>query len=181
MPEYLNFWFVISPCNYYASHHIYVSLSLQAALVIALFFLNLLHESTYVWQSTVGNDVLTPSLRDKCEYLPAGSPVTLDYKPKVAIVVLYGGDWPSGLMQRVVENKEFYAKYHGYTLINANSFVDNSRPVAWSKLLAVEETLHRFDYVMYVDMDAIIMDLSRPIDSFIIAGEAVQGAALHCI
>lgn len=116
----------------------------KLALVISLFFLNFLHESTYVWQSTVGKDFLTPVLRKSCDlHLPPGSPAILPAKPKIAIVVLYGGDWPSGLMQRVMENKEFYAKYHGYTLVNANAFVDYSRPVAWSKLLAVESTLNR--------------------------------------
>lgn len=104
----------------------------------------MLHESTYVWQSTVGNDYLTPSSRGKCNLgLPAGSPVLLPEKPKVAIVVIYGGDWPSGLMQRVKDNKDFYAKYHGYTLIDGNSYVDNRRPVAWSKLLAIEDSLFR--------------------------------------
>jgi len=34
----------------------------------------------------------------------------------------------------------------------------------------VDEALNRFDYVMYIDSDAIIMDPKRPLDEFIIAG-----------
>ena len=117
-------------------------------LVISLFFLNMLHESTYVWQSTVGNDILTPASRTTCKIkMPVGAPDMLPEKPKIAIVVLYGGDWPSGLMTRVKQNKEFYAKYHGYTLIDAVDYVDTSRPVAWSKLLAVEDLLNRFTHL----------------------------------
>jgi hypothetical protein len=113
-------------------------------LVICLFFLNMLHESTYVWQSTVGNGYLAPTARTTCNIgLLPNSPTVLPGKPKIALVVLYGGDWPSGLMQRVKQNKEFYCKYHGYTLIDGNSYVDSSRPVAWSKLLAVDGALNR--------------------------------------
>lgn len=121
----------------------------QIAIVVTLFFLNLLHESTYVWQSTVGNDLLAPKLRSICPMdLPPAAPLKLHWQPSIAIVVLYGGDWPPALMKRVLANKEFYAKYHGYTLINGNSYVDDSRPIAWSKLLAVEDSLYRSEPVL---------------------------------
>ncbi|CAM9172364.1 unnamed protein product [Ectocarpus fasciculatus] len=83
---------------------------------------------------------------------------------------MYGGGWPADVMKRVVLNKEFYAKYHGYTVIDANSYVDDSRGVSWFKLPAVSDALEKFDYVMYIDADAVIMDPRKPLDSFLIAG-----------
>jgi hypothetical protein len=94
----------------------------------------------------------------------------LSEKPRIAVVALYGGDWPPALMSRVMKNKETYCQKHGYHFVNGNKYVDNSRPPAWSKLIAVKEVLRNYDYLMYIDMDAIIMDMSRPIEYFIAAG-----------
>jgi hypothetical protein len=73
-------------------------------------------------------------------------------------------------MERVLRNKEFYAKLHGYDLVNGNIYIDRSRPVAWSKIIAARALLQKYDYVMYIDMDAIIMNFSIPIEAFIAAG-----------
>ncbi|CAM9210175.1 unnamed protein product [Ectocarpus fasciculatus] len=138
------------------------------ALVISVFVLNILHEWTHVWQYTVGSSLST---RTTCALnISAGEPLQLASTPKIAIVSMYGGDWPPEVMRRVVHNKEFYAKYHGYTMIDGNKYVDDTRGVSWFKLLAVEEALHSFDYVMYIDADAVIMDPKRPLDTFLIAG-----------
>ena len=38
--------------------------------------------------------------------------------------------------------------------------IDPDRPVAWAKLTAAEYHLsHTYDYIMYVDMDVVIMDM----------------------
>jgi hypothetical protein len=119
-----------------------------ALLVVCLFLLTMLHENTYVWQSTVGNHYLAPSARSSCDLGGGrggggdgggGAPAItiLGVKPRIALISLHGGDWPLDLMLRVRQNKEFYAKYHGYTFVDGNSYVDHTRPVAWSKLLEV--------------------------------------------
>ncbi len=89
------------------------------------------------------------------------------------------GDWKTDLMQRVVANRVRYCKMHGYTPIvvatdvdeharaSAPSVIDRGRPVAWSKFLAIQKHLPRYDYVAYVDMDAVIMQLSTPLEAFI--------------
>lgn len=139
------------------------------ALVISVFLLNMLHEYTHVWQYTYGSAL---SQRVGCKLnISAGEPRTLATAKKIAIVSMYGGDWPASVMKRVVQNKENYAKYHGYTMIDGNKYVDKTRGVSWFKLLAVDEALNRFDYVMYIDADAIIMDPKRPLDEFLIAGK----------
>ena len=73
----------------------------------------------------------------------------------------------------MVKNREIYCKKHGYTLLNGNELIDNDRPIAWSKLVAAEYHLaHTFDYVFYVDMDAVIMNMViyvAPTNSFRLA------------
>ena len=62
--------------------------------------------------------------------------------------------------QRVVKNREAYCKKHGYTLLYGNEMIDPDRPVAWAKLTAAEYHLsHTFDYIMYIDMDVVIMNM----------------------
>eukprot|EP01041_Mallomonas_annulata_P004092 gene4092-8134_t len=89
----------------------------------------------------------------------------------IGILVIYKDDgnnqWGDSLMKRILVNREKYAAKHGYKVINGNDLIDSSRPVAWSKLKAVEAHLSSFDYIFYIDMDAIIMNMNRPLHDFI--------------
>lgn len=105
--------------------------------------------------------------------------------------------------------REEYCRRHGYHIINANSFVDRSRPAAWSKLKAIDYYLHKqiygekggtssskdnesntgssdpqdhtggrnkisgryYDYLLYIDVDVVIMDLDRSLEEFIRASD----------
>ena len=152
-----------------------------------------LHSWTYVWQSTVLADYMYSDLRSTCDLnvqktAPRDtSPVTtihesasnqqqLQQPLKIGIIVLYGkgavGEWGEDVMKQVLDNRYAYAKLHGYDVINANSVIDSSRPVAWSKLLAVKEYLPKYDYIMYIDMDAVIMEPSITAESLITAANA---------
>ena len=142
-------------------------------------------------------------------------------KLSIAIVYLFDGSksggngndggesWSDPLMKRVMRNREEYCTKHGYTLINANNMLDKTRPAAWSKLRAVDNTLslrkearpdgglddgssnsnssgnsnsssngsrkyHRvtYDYVVYMDMDVVIMNLEIPLEDFILAASS---------
>jgi len=90
---------------------------------------------------------------------------------KIAILLIYQDDynkqWNNQLMRRIINNRNVYAKLHNYDVINANHLIDNSRPIAWSKLLAVKYYLREYDYIFYTDMDAIIMNLFQPLSLFI--------------
>jgi mannan polymerase II complex MNN10 subunit len=77
------------------------------------------------------------------------------------------GNWGNDLMQKVIQNREDYAKRHEYTVVTANEMVDKSRPAAWSKLRAMDHYLYQFDYLMYIDMDAVIMHPLTPLSVFI--------------
>ena len=109
---------------------------------------------------------------------------------KIGIVMLFSisadgkGDWPQELMTRVILNRVHYCEKHGYTPIvvsktdnvNVNvdgnetdeeDIVDSTRPIAWSKFLAIQTYLPDYDYLTYIDMDAVIMNFNTPIESFI--------------
>jgi ADP-heptose:LPS heptosyltransferase len=57
-----------------------------------------------------------------------------------------------------------YAARHGYPLIQYEKLLDGSRPAAWNKLLAVRNALlsRQSDWVMWIDADAIVMNLDFP-------------------
>lgn len=147
-------------------------------LIILSYFLFLfINENTYVWQCTTFADIISPIKRNTCNIkIPLATHIKTNIfkKRKIGIVLLYGDynndkSWNDELMQRVIENRKLYSDRHGYDIINSNSLIDKRRPVAWSKLLAIEDALKttHYDYVIYMDMDAVIMDLSKPIDYYI--------------
>eukprot|EP00602_Paraphysomonas_sp_CaronLab_P008001 CAMPEP_0185034254 /NCGR_PEP_ID=MMETSP1103-20130426/23953_1 /TAXON_ID=36769 /ORGANISM="Paraphysomonas bandaiensis, Strain Caron Lab Isolate" /LENGTH=312 /DNA_ID=CAMNT_0027570833 /DNA_START=63 /DNA_END=1001 /DNA_ORIENTATION=- len=132
-----------------------------------------IHVRTYVWQSTQLADIVTPVRRSKCPY--DASRNTGSYNDnkdlRIGLLFLYGeslnGEWGSDVMKMVMDNRIKYAKLHGYDIINANSVIDKSRPIAWSKLLAVKKYLPDYDYILYIDMDAVIMEPSVKLENII--------------
>lgn len=83
------------------------------------------------------------------------SDIPVDSAPRIAIVTMHDSrvepvpedlaDWmglPAGrvtdILAMVWQNRQSYAKRHGYTLIDGTDLIDQSRPVAWSKLLIVK-------------------------------------------
>lgn len=115
---------------------------------------------------------------------------------RIGLLMLYDQAWSvheKALVSRIVRNRESYCRRHGYTLITSISeeeallasrtlaAPDNTakRPPAWYKLLAMLRHLStsQYDYLLYMDMDAIIMNpdvtlegiisLSQPHQDFI--------------
>eukprot|EP00903_Cladosiphon_okamuranus_P006685 g6525.t1 len=69
------------------------------------------------------------------------------------------GMWPREYSDRSIQNKKGYAALHGYDVIVATGEdIDRSRPAAWSKLLVLQKHLGSYDYVIFVDIDAFIMN-----------------------
>jgi galactosyl transferase GMA12/MNN10 family len=66
-------------------------------------------------------------------------------------------------------NHEMYAKKHGYTIVDNSSILDQSRPPAWSKILAVQAMMKDFNclWVMWLDADVVIMDSTIKIESLL--------------
>ena len=130
---------------------------------------------TYIWLSNA-----RPVDRSKCTLpTPISSTETDSNLFRIALLVMYDnadGSWGDELMSRVLQNKQKYCDRHGYTLILANDMLDYRRPVAWSKLLAVEKHLasNKYDYVFYIDMDAIIMNAHYKVEKFIQSASLVN-------
>ncbi|CEG01893.1 Galactosyl transferase [Ostreococcus tauri] len=56
-------------------------------------------------------------------------------------------------------NKQAYADAHGYDFIVHADVIDGSTPTrSWSKLLAMRKHLPRYDFLLYVDVDAVVMN-----------------------
>jgi hypothetical protein len=58
---------------------------------------------------------------------------------------------------------EAYAAVHGYDLRFSTELLAPERPAAWSKIALVRELLERYDQVLWVDADAIFLDISKDI------------------
>lgn len=50
-----------------------------------------------------------------------------------------------------------YAKKWDYDFVEVKESWDESRPYAWTKLLAIRDLLDKYDFVFYVDSDALIL------------------------
>ena len=145
-----------------------------------------IHVSTYIWQSTTFANSVFPVERKTCNLvfreaiLPSGKSIAAKLGEKssnsfkIGILTMYDdadGTWNEHLMKRVIRNRYEYCQKFGYTLLNGNHLIDKSRPTAWSKLIAVKHYLDggKFDYVVYMDMDIVIMNFTIPLESFISA------------
>lgn len=134
-------------------------------------------ESTYFWQVTTFASYIRPVLRTSCSFNTRNEPISMKNVEasnnskdlRIAILSIYAdtdSTWNDELMDKVISNRVAYCRAHKYDFVNGNSFIDHSRPVAWSKLL-LSDILIQYDYVMYMDMDVIIMNASIKIEDFI--------------
>jgi hypothetical protein len=124
------------------------------------------HQRSYLWQSTVLNDMLHGSIRQNCvPYIPStGAVVEAKKGIKTGMLMLFSGGesaWDPKLMKRVVKNREVYCRLHNCDIIVANDMIDKSRPPAWSKLLVARKYVTKYDYLMYLDMDMVILNFNR--------------------
>jgi hypothetical protein len=69
-------------------------------------------------------------------------------------------------------NKRRYTDLHGYDLIVSTEVADPSRPAAWSKILEVKKHLPRYDWLLFIDVDTLIMNPSVRLED--IADETVD-------
>jgi hypothetical protein len=58
---------------------------------------------------------------------------------------------------------ERYAERHGYELIVGDGSTADDRPAAWAKIVLLQETLRRYDFALWIDADALIIDPRRDI------------------
>ena len=64
-------------------------------------------------------------------------------------------------------NIQLYCKKYNYTFIEDDSVYDDSRPIAWSKILLILKYLPEYDYIIWIDADILIMNNQITLESFI--------------
>jgi hypothetical protein len=84
---------------------------------------------------------------------------------KIGLLTLYDGALQD-VAERTLDNKAAYARRHGYGLIVERGSLDAARPTAWSKILALQKHLTRFDWLFWSDIDALITNPDRRLEDF---------------
>lgn len=141
-----------------------------------------INRETFIWQYTTLAEVFRLVHRDSCVIPVSSIPLNETRKLRIGMVMMYGkkpskkkvavaveDTWSEELMIPILKNRQEYCDYHNYTMINAKDVVDPSRPVSWSKLLAMDKHFqtNQYDYLFYIDMDIVIMNFSIPLERFI--------------
>ena len=76
----------------------------------------------------------------------------------------------AGILELTWPNKLRYAQKHGYQLFDHSSYLDISRPPAWSKIPAMQALLtpdSQCDWVLWTDADTVIMNSDIRITDFL--------------
>ncbi len=150
-------------------------------LIITLaYFVHCVHNWTYVWQHTEMRGIIRPQTRNTCALSAKWGPEDKDWvvssntnqdfnskKLKIALLEMHDDWWQGSIMGKIRSNRQEYANRHGYTLVNGNDFIDRSRSAAWAKLPAAQSFLSSYDYVFYIDTDAVIMNMNVRLEDFI--------------
>jgi hypothetical protein len=134
-------------------------------------------KATYMWQMTTLSPQIQPPKQKSCNFNHSddGSSGIYSYTRRslsIGMVYVFGksesnSSWSASFINRTLENRWRYCQRYGYTLLDGTSFIDSRRPIAWSKLLAVRHYLPHYDYILYIDMDTVIMNFQRRLEDFI--------------
>jgi hypothetical protein len=76
----------------------------------------------------------------------------------IAVCSLTVGETYKEMTRYATRTKELYCDRHNYPFFDEEDFVDNSRPLAWSKIPLILRHLADFDYIVWIDGDAQIMN-----------------------
>lgn len=88
--------------------------------------------------------------------------------PTIAIATLCAYDpSESSMPPRSIDNKLRYARRHGYKFFVDTRSRDDSRPVAWSKVLTMLQYLGEADWLMWMDCDTLVMNPKRRIEDLL--------------
>ena len=85
---------------------------------------------------------------------------------KIAIVSLFDDNYKD-LANISIPNKIEYASKHGYDLFYFDTEIDKSRPPQWSKIKAVEYLLNDYEWVWWIDIDALVINMDIKLEEII--------------
>ena len=83
--------------------------------------------------------------------------------PSVAIIMSYETEYYSELGKIAEDDKRAYAKKHGYDIHVNYENLDPTRKPSWFKVLMAQKHLPKYDWLLYVDADTIIMEHDTPL------------------
>lgn len=87
---------------------------------------------------------------------------------KIGVIQLYD-DGRKGYGDLTGEVAETYCATHGYTYIRYRELIDPTLIPTWNKLVAVLKELPRFDLVLWLDADALIVNPDHRIEDVLAA------------
>lgn len=167
-----------------------VLLLIFSMICLSIVFLDRLYHYTYIWQSTSLASSLSP--RSHCDFnkmvadesnkkLRRGYNTTAQRELqhlRIAILMVYSLNWKSDILLKIVENRHLYSAAHNnsYEVIDGSMYINNTKPIAWNKL-SIARTLiasKQYDYLLYIDMDAVVMNPDISIESVIHASSTTH-------
>ena len=94
---------------------------------------------------------------------------------KFAIVSVVTGPVPQTFYAQGITNRALYATRHHYVLRVFNR-IDHERPAPWSKVLALKSTIKsgQFEWLLWMDSDALITNFETHLDDFLPAAQEVD-------
>lgn len=76
-----------------------------------------------------------------------------------------------------IPNMRRYTEHHGYDLLMIDESLDATRPLAWSKIRGMLQALDEYDWVLYMDVDALFANYSVTVESVIAQAAALPNCA----
>jgi hypothetical protein len=87
-------------------------------------------------------------------------------------ICVLSGHYPGRGIIDFQRNHIEYASHHGYCYINASFYCNVSNPF-FNKIIYILNYLPYFDYIFWIDDDALFVDFKRPLNSLICDAELV--------
>jgi hypothetical protein len=117
-----------------------------------------------------GDPVVDPDMEDEAAF-------TEEITPAVSIAVvtssyIYPDDCMLPSARLSAENKREYAIKHGYSFVArstefAQQAVRGDRKAVWGKIDVIEKVLPKYDWIFWLDMDAVVMNQNTAIESLL--------------
>lgn len=89
------------------------------------------------------------------------------YSSSIAILSITSGEDYIKACHFATLSKQLYANQHGYDYFHYNHITDVSRPPAWSKISMILEFLPKYDWIVWIDGDAMITNNKIKLESFL--------------
>ena len=87
----------------------------------------------------------------------------------IAVVTMVIGDEYAKAVAPATENKRKYCEMHGYDFVIADTILDLSRPISWSKILLLSKLMQESSYkwLFWTDADSLIMNPAISVEDLI--------------